>query len=74
VLNVKIIKVLIHFCTRQQSNYFRTIWFYYNFKGSLMQWYILLPSEKQLYINDQRISILTVVTCFGCYTTIIRPY
>jgi hypothetical protein len=32
-----------------------------------------LSSEKQ-YINDTRISILTVATCFGCYATIIRPY
>jgi hypothetical protein len=34
----------------------------------------ILPSETQLYINDRRISILTMATCFGCYGTIIRPY
>jgi len=40
----------------------------------IIEWYILLPSKTQQYMIDRRISILAMVTCLGCYATIIRPY
>jgi len=43
-------------------------------KYKIIQWYILLPSKTQQYINGRRISTLIMATCFGCYETLIRPY